>query len=109
MAFSTEIEPLLVEVGDDLLDLDAGVADAFAAAGDERTRTGDPLGEPVDIDVVTLEFVQDSLELLECLGVPEFGGRLLLLAHADSLIVAFLGSAALMGWCPEPCCEWCRR
>ena len=42
---------------------------------DERGRSGDAIGEVVDVDVGTLQFTQDRVEFGECVGVSGGGRR----------------------------------
>ena len=60
-----------VEVGDHLVDAQPGGADAVAAQRDQLGRSGDPVGELVDVDVAGLQLGEDALELAEGLGVAE--------------------------------------
>ena len=64
-----------IEVGDHLVDAQAGGADALAAERDQLGGSGDPIGELVDVDVARLELGEDALELDERPGVAELVGR----------------------------------
>ena len=61
--------PPAVEVGDDLVDAEAGRADALPAHRDQLRRPSDAVGKAVHVDVAAFELTQDGIELLEGLGV----------------------------------------
>ena len=54
-----------VEVGDHLVDAQAGGADPLPADGDQLGRPGDAVGELVDVDVAGLQLGEDPLQLGE--------------------------------------------
>ena len=56
---------IAVEVGDHLVDAQAGGADAVAAHRDQLGGPGDTVGEAVDVDVGALELAQDAVELVQ--------------------------------------------
>ena len=60
-----------LEVGHDAGDLDPRRVEAAAAQLHEVGGPLHPFGQQVDVDVVAVELVEDLLELLHRLGVPE--------------------------------------
>ena len=67
--FYGSLRIVAVEVGDDVLDRQAGAGDALAAEGDEVAGPLDLLGQGVDVEAVVVQLVEDGLELGQGLGV----------------------------------------
>jgi hypothetical protein len=54
-----------------MLDLQSRVSDAFAAQANEFGGALHLTRKAIDVDVVTLEFDQDSFQFGECFGIAE--------------------------------------
>jgi hypothetical protein len=64
----------IAEVGDHLVDLQASIADAVAAHGDEGGGALHLGGQHVDVDIGPFEAAEDGLEFGECVGVARRNG-----------------------------------
>jgi len=60
-----------LQIGDNALDVDSGVADALATDADQLCGAAHLTPEPIDIDGITFELGQDRFELGDRAGIAD--------------------------------------